>query len=277
MIKVMSFNIRMGPAQDGENSWPYRKSLLVERIRAFDPHLLGLQECHAAIQAGYLQEQLPDYRFVGVRRGGEGQPGEEISAILYKPAVFEQIEIRHLWLSETPDVPGSCSWDSDFPRTVERVTLRYRGRRPGEARPLVYFNTHFDYKPVAVLESARLLRSWLEALDGVLPVVVTGDFNAPAGGPAYQLLLAGDSSQAGEGAARLFRDAHRSLPGGEQASSGGTYHGYGRVTAREPIDWVLVSPHFRVLEAGVDRYHRGPLYPSDHYPVWARLALPGEA
>ncbi len=42
MIKLMSFNIRYGLAEDGENRWERRKSLVVDRIKAFDPDLLGL-------------------------------------------------------------------------------------------------------------------------------------------------------------------------------------------------------------------------------------------
>ena len=38
-----------------------------------------------------------------------------------------------------------------------------------------------------------------------------------------------------------------------------------------PIDWILVSDHFRVLDAQIDRTRVGNLFPSDHYPVMAVL------
>ncbi|MCG2786090.1 MAG: endonuclease/exonuclease/phosphatase family protein [Anaerolineae bacterium] len=47
MLKVMTFNIRYGTATDGDNPWTRRKNLVIERIRSFDPDLLGLQECRA--------------------------------------------------------------------------------------------------------------------------------------------------------------------------------------------------------------------------------------
>ena len=35
------------------------------------------------------------------------------------------------------------------------------------------------------------------------------------------------------------------------------------------IDWILVSAHFRVQDAWIDRARQGELYPSDHYPLAA--------
>jgi endonuclease/exonuclease/phosphatase family metal-dependent hydrolase len=37
------------------------------------------------------------------------------------------------------------------------------------------------------------------------------------------------------------------------------------------IDWILVSDHFRVLDAQIDRSRQGNLFPSDHYPITAVL------
>ena len=41
MLKVMTFNIRYGTAEDGESHWERRKSLVIDRIKTFDPDLLG--------------------------------------------------------------------------------------------------------------------------------------------------------------------------------------------------------------------------------------------
>ena len=60
----MTFNIRYGTAPDGPNSWENRKGLLLEVIEAFGPDVLETQEC-LRFQAGYPEEHLPDYGFVG--------------------------------------------------------------------------------------------------------------------------------------------------------------------------------------------------------------------
>ena len=43
MITVMTFNIRYGQADDGPQRWEVRRELVIERIRAAAPDLLGLQ------------------------------------------------------------------------------------------------------------------------------------------------------------------------------------------------------------------------------------------
>ncbi len=34
---------------------------------------------------------------------------------------------------------------------------------------------------------------------------------------------------------------------------------------------MLASGHFAVMDASIDRYHEGSLFPSDHYPILAAL------
>ena len=49
MLRVMSFNILCANCGEGVNAWEHRKSLVLERILAFTPDLLGLQECLSLI------------------------------------------------------------------------------------------------------------------------------------------------------------------------------------------------------------------------------------
>ena len=53
----MSFNIRLGVANDGENRWDLRKDLVVKTIRGYNPDLLGLQEVFP-MQEEYLRENF---------------------------------------------------------------------------------------------------------------------------------------------------------------------------------------------------------------------------
>ena len=47
-VRVMSYNIRYGTAQDGDNHWDKRKEFLIDTIKAFGPDLLGTQEPSAS-------------------------------------------------------------------------------------------------------------------------------------------------------------------------------------------------------------------------------------
>ncbi len=270
VIKVMSFNIRYGTADDGKQSWPHRRELVLERIRSFDPHLLGLQECRDDTQASYLRARLQGYEFLGVQRGGDGESAIEMAPLLFKRSAFQVVDSGHFWLSDTPTVPGSSSRESIFPRTVTWVTLmsKHSDPTPAQAWLLTFFNTHLDYGGKAAAESARLLRRRIDQLPATMPVILTGDFNTQKDTAPYHTLLQGMSADSSP----LF-DTYRAVHP-ERGASDGTYHDFGQAMTAQAIDWILASDHFVVVEASVDRTRRGSLYPSDHYPLLATTKLP---
>jgi endonuclease/exonuclease/phosphatase family metal-dependent hydrolase len=259
MIRVMGFNIRYGAADDGANAWDHRKSLVIARIRAFSPNLLGLQECQDDAQEAFVREQLGNYAWYGVRREGD-EPVVEMAPLLYEPSVFEELDRGHFWLSETPDVPGSTGWDSWFPRTV--VWAHLRDKR--SSRPLFFVNTHFDYAPQASEKSADRLGEWISRTVQNHPVIISGDFNADKESAAYKRLTSE------QGLFDVFREVH------PDRYREVTYHGYGLAEDAGSIDWILASRHFEVMAAEIDTFREGDVFPSDHYPVtaildWARV------
>ena len=255
MLKVMTFNIRIGLADDGENSWTQRKPLVVERIRACAPDLLGLQECYDSEQAAFVKESLPEYSFYGVHRGGEGVTALEMAPLLFRKDAFLPMRQGVFWLSETPETPGSRGWDSVFPRTVTWAKLLHRP----SGQTVTFANTHFDYQPLAIEASARLLQEWTAQVQTESALVLTGDFNAGKTSPAYHLLTGPDG----------LRDAYCQVHPGEAEAA--TFHNFGRNEDIAAIDWLLVSEHFRIIEAEVNRLRAGNVYPSDHYPVCAGM------
>ena len=254
-MKVMSFNVRYGTAQDGENSWPYRQQLVIDRIRAFEPDVLGLQECRDDAQADYIKNQLQDYCFIGVRRGGNSETALEMAPVLFKESAFEAVDSGHFWLNTTPNVQGSKSWGR-FPRTVTWVKL---ARKHSSGRGFMFLNTHFDCEEQAVCESAKLLRRHVADLDVAMPVILTGDFNTNKGTPPYHVLV--DDT--------LYDTFRQIYPD----KDGETYHGFGKCQDSATIDWILASNHFVTVDAAVDRYAAGGLYPSDHYSLLATVEL----
>jgi endonuclease/exonuclease/phosphatase family metal-dependent hydrolase len=256
MIKLMSFNIRYGLADDGENRWERRKSLVVDRIKVFDPDLLGLQECRDDSQAEFIKASLPEYEFLGVPRGGDSSTAPEMAPILFKRPAFQIKQWDAFWLSETPHIPGSQSWGSVFPRTVTWADLNHAASH----RSLVFVNTHFDYEPSAIQGSAHMLMEWIDDAIDHHPLLITGDFNTDKSSSAYRQLTSGDP---------LLQDVVRTGMGTQENE--GTFHGFGTELHPQSIDWMLVSDHFSVLNAEVDRYYEGNLFPSDHYPITASL------
>jgi endonuclease/exonuclease/phosphatase family metal-dependent hydrolase len=100
-----------------------------------------------------------------------------------------------------------------------------------------------------------MLRDWLQANSTDSLVILTGDFNANKHSRVYQTLT---------GASWLTDAWCRVNPGARDKA---TFHGFGNLTARACIDWVLVSPSLHVLSASVDTFTLAGRYPSDHYPL----------
>ena len=63
-LRVMTFNIRFGTAEDGENHWDHRKDFVVDTVADFDPDIVGYQEM-MPFQETYVQDHLPGYGLSG--------------------------------------------------------------------------------------------------------------------------------------------------------------------------------------------------------------------
>jgi len=254
-LRVMSFNIRLGVANDGENRWDLRKDLVVETIRKYNPDLLGLQEVFP-MQEEYLRENFPEYIYYGRSRLVDPKDGEACS-VMFRKDRFEAIKKATFWLSETENEPGSKSWDSSLPRIANIVRLQ---DKQVEEEKLVLINTHFDHRgKVAREEAAKIIKKRVFALEKGAHVVITGDFNSGEGSRPYQFLVGGNLID-------TFRSAHPTRT--EEESTFTAWKG--RLIGNR-IDWVLCSPNFRVLSSEINRANENGRYPSDHYPVTATL------
>ena len=270
-LRVMSFNIRFGTANDGENHWDIRKDFLAETIAAYDPDLLGTQET-LDFQKDFLTSKLTGYTSLGVGRDSGGQAGE-MTALFFKTDRFEKLDEGHFWLSTTPEVPGSVSWDSSLTRMASWVRLK--DQRGESDRPLLFVNTHFDHiGKVARKESAALIRKLVATIAEGCDVVLTGDFNAGADSEPYQTLFDVSAERvAGSDSPRrpVFVDTYQQRrPVGAPGEA--TFSSFrSDVVQGARIDWIAVAGNWQVLAANIDRTTRDGRTPSDHYPVTATL------
>lgn len=266
----MSFNIRYRTAPDGAHAWSRRKTQVVERIQSFSPDLLGLQECRDDSQAAFLRRSLPAYTLLGTPRGAPGSADLEMAPLLFRKDSFELLDGGTLWLSQTPEIPGSLSWGAapawsrqvwlggSLPRTLTWARLRWLAQPKTE---IAFLNTHLDHAShLARWRGASLLRRFARRAFPGIPLILTGDFNVGRSSPVHRRLLAGSQKQP------VWQDAHQAAPGAAEIP--GSFHDFGRLQPALDIDWILASQHFTILEAGVDRAAGNA---SDHYPVWAVL------
>jgi endonuclease/exonuclease/phosphatase family metal-dependent hydrolase len=254
-LRVMTFNVRYGEANDGINAWPHRRDLMVRVIRQEHPDILGTQELLSP-QGEFLKQHLPGYTWFGMGRNGNeiDKNGNEHMGVFYDTARLEVIESGNFWFSDTPDKPGSIGKDLLMPRMV--TWAKFRDRHSG--RQFYYYNTHFPYPDGEVAEAARercaeQILQRLARLPGSLPFILTGDFNTTPGSRAHASLT------------RELHDARTTAPRREGPDA--TFHDFtGQASKR--IDWIL----YRGVKAQAVRTittHEGKVYPSDHFPVVA--------
>jgi endonuclease/exonuclease/phosphatase family metal-dependent hydrolase len=260
-MTVMTFNIRYGTAKDGENEWSARREMLFDVIRNANPDLLGLQEA-LDFQIDEIIAAVPEYAVVGVGRDDGAEKGE-YSAILFRTDRFHVAEAGTFWFSDTPAVVASKSWGNQITRVC--TWARFIDR---DGRGLYHFNLHLDHQSQPSREpSTVLLRARIDTRTVPDPVIVTGDFNVGEANPALATL----TLPAGP-VAPAFLDTFRVLHA--DVKDAGTFSGFKFGTGGpDKIDYVLVQPGTEVMSAEIVSYSRNNRYPSDHFPVTARVRL----
>lgn len=265
-VRVMSFNVRYGSAQDGPDRWENRRDFLAATIKKFDPDLLGTQET-LSFQRDFLQAQLAGMTTWGAGRE-DGLEKGEMCSLFYRTDRFDRKDGGHFWLSEKPDQPGSRSWDAAITRMVSWVKLT--DRRAPEAPVILFLNTHLDHKGgVARRESAKLLRDRIADMGKGCRVILTGDFNTAEQSDPYKALF-GERDGVESPVFDAFRLANQQ-PGNEE----GTFNGFKPDATTGPrIDWIGISLDWMPVKVFIERSARDGRTPSDHFPVCAILAPP---
>lgn len=261
-IAVGTFNIRYANASDGPNAWIHREPLVIDILR--DGDFWGLQEALPEQVAAIAKRFPPDEGYAMLVRSRERDPKEgEACPILYRSDrwAIDAEEQGTFWLSETPEVAGSKSWDSSLPRIA--TYARFTDRSGGQSIYLV--NVHLDHRgPTARREAALLVaRRMAGRRYPADPVIVVGDFNTgPSSAPVRALL---------EDPALRLVDAWRAAhPGAPERP---TFNGWADACDGDRIDFILVSGALHVEGCEIDDRKRDGRWPSDHAAVRATIRL----
>lgn len=255
-LVVMTYNIRLNVAVDGENAWPLRKDFLTSQILFYEPDIFGVQEA-TPLQVSEMSALLPNYNQVGVGRDGEGKG--ESSNIYYKKDRFLVKETNTFWLSENPE-QISKGWDAAYNRVCTYALLKDK-----KAKKYVWvFNTHLDHLgEEARTKGIQLILSKIKLLNVKnYPVIFMGDFNSE---PTSERILNLKKEM------NDCRDISLENPFGPS----GTFNGFNH---NEPvtklIDYIFVSKNNKLI---VEKYailsdSKDLKYPSDHLPVYVKLS-----
>jgi len=256
-IKVITYNIRCGYCEESSsvNHWSKRKFLVAKIIAKLNPDLIGLQEAEQ-FQIKDLTQMLGDYEWYGIGRE-DGKENGESTAILYRRDRFILDGQKTLWLSETPEII-SKGWDAAFNRTVTITLLE----DITTSKEFYFFNTHFDHVgEEARTKSSKLFVDEINKFPADVPVILTGDFNYTSNSDGYRIITS-----------KLY-DA---MVISKEKSIGGnkTFNGFGKdIQPENKIDFIFVNDKVEVLNQLIDTTTFNGLYPSDHYPVIAKIKL----
>ena len=260
----MTFNIRTSNIDDGDNAWPRRKEMVAATIRRFNPHIIRMQDAISK-QIEYLASALLEYRWLGIdHRLNGGQGLSEHTPIFYRHAEMVPIESGNLWLTDTRDQPPAPSNGARRRRGGGRIVTWARFHHLETGRTVYVFNTHLSLRRGQGQTSS--VDFILERV-GVLPagstVILLGDFN----NVAERSDVWRTATSQGLKDAWVLADERR---GPEATLSDFSPPSDER---SDRIDWILVGGPIGVRSVETILYNVRGHYPSDHYPISARLEI----
>ena len=261
---VMTCNIRIAGLDADEvdgRRWDDRKDICLQVIKSRKPDIICMQEVIYE-SYDYLKQKLTGYIGFGFEgpemdpyTGGYHLIGKNV--IFFSKQRYELIAEGCYWLSETPHIGGSISWDSARARHCNWVRLR--DRKTG--RQFRVLDTHLDHITDAAKakQTEVIIKEAAQYAEG-FPQILCGDFNSGIKDVTYALL-----TEAG------WKDAYETLNGHDE--TGYSCHGwkFDRPKKGRRIDFIYYTPGIEVLDAEIVKDHPRDIYPSDHYFIYAKL------
>ncbi|MCJ1282260.1 hypothetical protein MMC26_001583 [Xylographa opegraphella] len=284
-VRVLTHNIRYATQSpfEGEELWVIRKAKLVNELKF---HTLNSPEAFICLQevlheqllhiSSLLNETDDQWRYIGVGRD-DGKQAGEYSPIFYRPAVWNLLDFKTVWLSETPRKP-SKSWDAASIRILTIGKFQHRQTKV----ELIAMNTHLDDQgSKSRLEAAKIIATQAHDMShragrADIATFLAGDLNSETNMEAYRYLA--DHSP--------MYDVHNLVPSQLRYGHSNTFTGFGHeVLPLTRIDFIFVKLNLESCQKGVqdpwsvksyavleNRFDDG-VFNSDHRAVVTDLEL----
>lgn len=256
-LLVATFNVHYLSPRATHMDWARRQEAVVQVLRDMDADIVLFQEMETFnggnfsgrnLQLDTVRSAFPEYE---VAATGEPAVYPSTQPILYRHDELEFLEQGFFFFSPTPDDIYSRPWHKRFPAFLSWS----RFRRKADDITFYVYNLHTDASsPRNRMKTARLVVDRLQsrAFEDD-PVIVGGDFNAPALFPSM----------------RIYRRAGLSRP----AQRRSTFHFNRGLNLLPAIDHVITTSGAEVVGSTVVRRSYDDVWPSDHYPVLAAVKL----
>lgn len=267
--KVLTCNIRVALADDEKtgNGWKSRKDICAGVMRRQNPDIICMQEVLRE-QNEDLKKAFPHFMSLGF----EGPEMDEFqdndyhfiakNPIFFSLKRYELLGAGGFWLSETPLVAGSKSWDTARARNANWVRLKDKE----SGKELRVVNLHLDHiNQTAREKQMQVILQEAAQYPAGFHQVLTGDFNASAANHVYDMV-----EEAG------WSDSYTAIHG--NAEAGFTVHefqgeNYVKKGKGRKIDFIFSKGGWQAKSAAIIKDNVNGHYPSDHYFVSAELLL----
>ncbi|MBE7171613.1 MAG: endonuclease/exonuclease/phosphatase family protein [Williamsia sp.] len=266
--RILCCNIRV-PLDEDEKAgvgWSVRKDICLKVIKSKNPDIVSLQEV-LKVQADDLRKAFPSYQLFGFD-GPEMDPhptgyfGIAKNPILFSRDRYELLTGGTYWLSETPLVAGSKSWDTARARHANWV--RIREKKTGKEFRVV--NLHLDHiSNEAKLQQAKMVVEESAQYQPEYTQVFTGDFNSRFDSPVFNSVRTGG-----------WKESYETIHGGGEAGfTGHEFQGtsYEKGPSKGRIDYIWYRGAIKPVQASIIKDAVNGKYPSDHFFMQADFVI----
>ena len=258
---INSFNIRYENYFEISlnNSWPARKTTVLNTIYKYLPDVIGFQELRLN-QKIFVEKNLPLYQYIGRPRSPDFT--DESNGILFNKQKFLLMDSGTFWLTETPDVVSKyesvyhyriCTWIKVYSYKFKDI--------------IYFFNTHLEdgHLFITFLQEVNLLKRIKEITKNEGNVFVFGDFNGNDNSVWIQ---------------DVFKEGYNSFSDYFQDFRN-TYHNFSGIynNPKWKVDHLFYqnlgnsNKHFVPLFYDVLTKKENGKFPSDHFPLYAQFNL----
>jgi endonuclease/exonuclease/phosphatase family metal-dependent hydrolase len=264
--KIVSANIRVDLPDDEKAGvgWSIRKDITSKILHVHKPDIICLQEVLKG-QNEDMKKMFPNFQSLGFE-GPEMDPiptgyhGIAKNPIMFLKSKYELIAAGTYWLSETPHLGGSKSWDTGRARHVNWVRLLDKK----EGKQFRVVNVHLDHLSQSAREKqTALLLEETTQYDSSFPQILAGDFNADASNNVINMIKNQD-----------WIDSYIKVHGeGEPGFTGHGFKGKANVSKKGRIDFVFTRGLVTPTSASIIKDDIGGRYPSDHFFISTEVII----
>lgn len=266
--RVMSCNIRVALDEDEAKGlgWSTRKDICLKIIKSKKADIICLQEVLKS-QADDLRKYFPSYQLFGFD-GPEMDPhptgyfGIAKNPIMFSKDRYELLTAGTYWLSETPLVAGSKSWDTARARHANWVRLKEKST--GKEFRIV--NLHLDHVSAeAKIRQAKMVVDESAQYQPEYIQLLAGDFNSKYDSNVFTSVRNGG-----------WKESYETVHGaGEAGFTTHEFQGekYEKGPSKGRIDFIWYKGGIKPVDSAIVKDAINGKYPSDHFFIHSDFVI----